>query len=104
MDYRCLYGHRVPDSYKFAIQQRTCPTCGSPTITVSGYRLARRLANEIPLDAITAFNTIYLIEEEHVITKTEASDVEDEEVEAERGEVTLKEEDPKNAANNGKGK
>lgn len=91
MDHRCLYGHRVPDSYKYSVQQRLCPTCGAPTITVDGYRLARRLSQEVPLDAITAFNTMYLIEEEHVlVAQVKEAPAE---TKPEKGEVTLPEDD-----------
>ena len=91
MDHRCLYGHRVPDTFKYSLNQRLCPTCGAPTVTVEGYRLARRLAQEVPLDAITSFNAIYLIEEEHVIT-AQAKDA-PAETKPEKGEVTLPEDD-----------
>lgn len=91
MDHRCLYGHRVPESFKYSLTQRLCPTCGAPTVTVEGYRLARRLAQEVPLDAITSFNAIYLIEEEHVITP-QAKDAPTE-GKPEKGEVTLPEDE-----------
>jgi hypothetical protein len=75
MDHRCLYGHRVPESFAFAIENRTCPTCGAPTITLDGYKLARRLATEIPLEAVQAFKAAALLEEAYVLTpREEAAD------------------------------
>ena len=54
MDHRCLYGHRVPAAFTFAIQNRTCPTCGAPTVTITGYQAARKLTTEVGLEAVTA--------------------------------------------------
>ena len=68
MDYRCLYGHRIPEHFTFSIQQRLCPTCGAPCVTLDGYRLARRLCQEVPLEAIAAFNVVRLIETHYTLT------------------------------------
>ncbi len=62
MDHRCLYGHRIPEQFSFAIQQRLCPTCGAPCVTLDGYRLARRLTQEVPLEALAAFNVVRILE------------------------------------------
>ncbi|MCB9791731.1 MAG: hypothetical protein H6741_03300 [Alphaproteobacteria bacterium] len=62
MDHRCLYGHRVPESFTFAIERRICPTCGAGTVTLEGYQLARRLAAEVPLQAVDAFNTVLFLQ------------------------------------------
>lgn len=67
MDHRCLYGHRVSESFAFAIEQRQCPVCGAPTVSVLGYQLARRLAAEVKLEALQAFNAIRLIEDDYVL-------------------------------------
>lgn len=68
MDHRCLYGHRIPEHFTFAIQQRTCPTCGAPCVTLDGYRLARRLTQEVPLEALAAFNVVRILEGHYVLT------------------------------------
>ena len=68
MDHRCLYGHRVPAAFTFAIQSRSCPTCGAPTVTVNGYQVARKLAAEAGLDAVAAFNALRVIESEWALT------------------------------------
>jgi len=99
MDHRCLYGHRVPETYKYSLTQRLCPVCGAPTVTVEGYRLARRLAQEVPLDAITSFNAIYLIEEEHMIV-AQAKEA-PAEGKPEKGEVTLPEDESAQPKGNG---
>jgi hypothetical protein len=62
MDHRCLYGHRVLASFTFAIQSRSCPTCGSSTVSVAGYQAARKLSLEGGMDALSAFNAVRLIE------------------------------------------
>jgi len=64
MDHRCLYGHRVPSTYAFAIQNRLCPMCGAGTVTVTGYQVARKLATDASLDAVSAFNVVKVIESE----------------------------------------
>jgi len=67
MDHRCLYGHRVPKDFAWVIQQRVCPVCGAPSVSVSGYQLARRLANELSIEAMSAFNTVRMLEEDYVL-------------------------------------
>ena len=67
MDHRCLYGHRVPATFAFAIQNRLCPMCGAATVTVAGYQVARKLTTEANLDAVQAFNVIKVIESEWVL-------------------------------------
>ena len=64
MDHRCLYGHRVPAAFTFAIQSRSCPTCGSNTVSINGYQVARRLATDAGLDAMAAFNAVRVIEKD----------------------------------------
>ncbi len=68
MDNRCLYGHRVPAAFTFAIQSRSCPTCGAPTVTVTGYEAARKLTTEVGLEAVAAFNAIRVLESDWVLT------------------------------------
>lgn len=68
MDHRCLYGHRVPAAFTFAIQSRTCPTCGAPTLTINGYQVARKITLEAQLDAVAAFQIVRIIEADWVIT------------------------------------
>ena len=68
MDHRCLYGHRIPEQFSFAIQQRLCPTCGAPCVTLDGYRLVRRLTQEVPLEALAAFNVVRILEGSFVLT------------------------------------
>lgn len=65
MDHRCLYGHRIPETFTFAIQQRSCPTCGAPSVTVEGYQLARQLTEHVRLEAMAAFNSVRFIEERY---------------------------------------
>ncbi len=67
MDHRCLYGHRVPKDFAWVIQQRVCPVCGAPSVSTSGYQLARRLANELSIEAMSAFNTVRMLEEDYVL-------------------------------------
>lgn len=67
MDHRCLYGHRVPATFAFAIQNRLCPMCGAATVTVTGYQVARKLTTDANLDAVQAFNVIKVIESEWVL-------------------------------------
>jgi hypothetical protein len=69
MDHRCLYGHRVPAAFTFAIQNRNCPTCGANTVTVEGYQLARKLATEVGLEAVQAFNAVRVVEADYVLTR-----------------------------------
>lgn len=68
MDHRCLYGHRIPEQFTFAINQRLCPTCGAPCVTLDGYRLARRLTQEVPLEALAAFNVVRILETSFTLT------------------------------------
>lgn len=77
MDHRCLYGHRVPEQFTFAITQRTCPTCGAPCVTLEGYRLARRLTQEVPLEALAAFSVVRLLEMHYTITARTAETTDD---------------------------
>ncbi len=72
MDHRCLYGHRVPSAFTFAIQSRNCPTCGAPTVTLTGYQAARKLTSEAGLDAVAAFTVVRVIEGEWVLTPVQA--------------------------------
>jgi len=65
MDYRCLYGHRTPASYSFAIEQGICPMCGAPIVSVVGYQIARKLASTVPLDPVVAFNTMRELEKDY---------------------------------------
>jgi hypothetical protein len=67
MDHRCLYGHRVPAAFTFAIQNRTCPTCGAQTVTINGYQAARKVTSEAGIDAVTVFQIIRIIESEWLI-------------------------------------
>ena len=67
MDHRCLYGHRVPATFAFAIQNRLCPMCGAATVTVTGYQVARKLTTDANMDAVQAFNVIKVIESEWVL-------------------------------------
>jgi len=73
MDHRCLYGHRVPTAFTFAIQNRSCPTCGAPTVTVNGYQAARKLATEAGLDAVAAFHALRVIEADWVLAPASQS-------------------------------
>jgi hypothetical protein len=68
MDHRCLYGHRVPAAFTYAIQSRSCPTCGAPTVTITGYQAARKLTTEVGLEAVAAFSAIRVLESEWVLT------------------------------------
>lgn len=72
MDHRCLYGHRVPAAFTFAIQSRSCPTCGAPTVTVTGYEAARKLTTEVGLEAVAAFSAIRVLEADYVLTPVTA--------------------------------
>lgn len=67
MDHRCLYGHRVPASFTFAIQSRSCPTCGAATVTLVGYQAARRLATEAGMEAVAAFHAVRVLEGEFTL-------------------------------------
>lgn len=67
MDHRCLYGHRISEQFNFAIQQRMCPICGAPSVTLDGYRLARELAQEVPMDALAAFNAACYLESRYTL-------------------------------------
>lgn len=64
MDHRCLYGHRVPSTFAYAIQQRLCPMCGASTVTITGYQVARKLTQEAGLNAHAAFQAVKIIEAE----------------------------------------
>ena len=75
MDHRCLYGHRVPAAFTFAIQNRTCPTCGAPTVTITGYQAARKLTTEVGLEAVTAFSAIRVLEAEWALTPVSSEPV-----------------------------
>ena len=71
MDDRCLYGHRVSKDFAWVIQQRVCPVCGAPTVSVAGYQLARRLAGGLSIEAVHAFKTVRMLEEEYVLVPRE---------------------------------
>lgn len=71
MDHRCLYGHRVPGDYRFAIERNACPVCGAELVSLDGYKLARALVTEAQLDAVTAFRTAKVLEKRFVITPRE---------------------------------
>lgn len=88
MDHRCLYGHRVPSEFSWAIQNRLCPSCGSRTVSVDGYQLARGLAQDIPLDARAAFDVVRYLEDRYDLKKRE-----EDEVEASVAEIELSEAD-----------
>ena len=90
MDHRCLYGHRIPVHFTFAVQARQCPTCGAPTVTVLGYQLARTLAEEVPLDPVKAFSAVRLIESRYALADLPAEVSEDEAVSE---EIELSEEE-----------
>ena len=68
MDHRCLYGHRTPSSFGFAIEQGSCPVCGAPMVSVMGYQIARKLAAEVPMDPVQAFNTVRYLESNYELT------------------------------------
>lgn len=92
MDHRCLYGHRIPENFTFAISQRLCPTCGAPCVTLEGYRLARRMTQEIPLEALAAFNVVRMLELHYTVTpRVETSD---DSANSQRVEVAPPPEDP----------
>ncbi len=78
MDHRCLYGHRVPISFTFAIQNRVCPTCGANTVTLNGYQAARRLTQDAQIDAVVAFNAVRILESEWVLTPISGAAEDDE--------------------------
>lgn len=67
-DHRCLYGHRVPADFSFAIENDACPKCGAPLISISGYELARGLATSVPLEAVQAFATVRFLEKNYVLS------------------------------------
>lgn len=90
MDHRCLYGHRVPITFTFAIQNRVCPTCGANTVTLNGYQAARRLTQEAQIDAVIAFNAVRILESEWVLTPIAGA--------AEEDEVAVVDETPEVAA------
>lgn len=62
MDRRCLYGHRVTASFRHAIENDQCPVCGAEMISLDGYKIARQVAQSVPLDGTAAFRTVKLIE------------------------------------------
>lgn len=74
MDYRCLYGHRVPADFSFAIENDTCPRCGAQLVSVDGYQLARTLAAGVPLDAVQAFATVRFLEQNFNLTPKDADE------------------------------
>jgi len=73
MDRRCLYGHRVAASFRFAIERDACPVCGAELISLEGYRLARKLAEAVPLDAVAAFRTARVVERSYGLTPLDAA-------------------------------
>lgn len=74
MDHRCLYGHRVPATFAYAIQNRLCPMCGASTVTVTGYQAARKLTQEANLDAVNAFAIIRVIEGDYTLQPNTAAE------------------------------
>lgn len=71
-DHRCLYGHRVPVRYTYAIAQRQCPMCGGPTLTLPAYEAARRIASTLQVDAMVAFQALRLVEDRWRLVPVEA--------------------------------
>jgi hypothetical protein len=94
MDYRCLYGHRVPADFSFAIDNDACPRCGAQLVSLSGYQLARTLATGVPLEAVQAFATVRFLESNFTLTPKgdEAEEPSDEEEES-VGEIEIDESD-----------
>ncbi|MCK6505917.1 hypothetical protein L6R53_21445 [Myxococcota bacterium] len=76
MDRRCLYGHRVNATFHHAIERDQCPICGAELITLDGYRLARQLAQTVPLDGGAAFRAVKLIETNYVLKPRPATTTE----------------------------
>lgn len=74
MDYRCLYGHRTPSTFNFAIEQGICPMCGAPIVSVVSYQIARKLAAAVPLDPVTAFNTLRILEKDYELVAREPAE------------------------------
>lgn len=75
IDHRCLYGHRTPGSFAFAIDSGSCPVCGAPLVSVVGYQIARKLASTVPLDPVDAFNTVRTLEKEYdLVPRVHAED------------------------------
>lgn len=94
MDHRCLYGHRVPGDFRFAIERNACPVCGAELVSLDGYKLARALVKEAQLDAVTAFKTAKVLEQRFEIRPREPGAGGDDADEAPtRGEVQLDQED-----------
>lgn len=93
MDYRCLYGHRVPADFSFAIDNDACPRCGAQLVSLSGYQLARTLATGVPLEAVQAFATVRFLESNFTLTPKgdEAEEPSDEEESV--GEIEIDESD-----------
>jgi hypothetical protein len=86
MDHRCLYGHRTPASFAFAIDSGSCPVCGAPLVSVVGYQIARKLASTVPLDPVDAFNTVRTLELEYeLVPRTQTDD----EVEVSMAEIEI---------------
>ena len=73
MDHRCLYGHRVPATFAYAIQNRLCPMCGASTVTVTGYQVARKLTQEAGMDAHAAFQAVKVIEADWIFQPVTAN-------------------------------
>jgi hypothetical protein len=96
MDHRCLYGHRVPATFSFAIQNRTCPTCGAGTLTLNGYEAARALAGDGGLDAMAAFAAVRLLEASWRLVPVDAVDAAP--AEAPSAALGAPEEEPRAAA------
>lgn len=77
MDHRCLYGHRVASTFRYAIDNDACPICGAELISVDGYKLARTLAEGVPLDGVAAFRTARVLLRRYVLTPLDAQDAGD---------------------------
>ena len=73
MDRRCLYGHRVNASFHYAIERDQCPVCGAELISLDGYRIARQLAQSVPMDGGMAFRTVKVIELSYVLQPRQPS-------------------------------
>ncbi|HJN78310.1 MAG TPA: hypothetical protein QGF58_30635 [Myxococcota bacterium] len=95
MDYRCLYGHRTPSSFGFAIEQGVCPSCGAPIVSVVGYQIARKLAATVPLDPVLAFATLRVLENEYDITPKAVTE---DEAEVSMAEIEIDEAEVENTA------
>ncbi|MCP4806988.1 MAG: hypothetical protein GY913_18025 [Proteobacteria bacterium] len=89
MDHRCLYGHRTPASFGFAIESGSCPVCGAPLVSVVGYQTARDLAADVPMDPVLAFNTVQYLEQHYDMSPK--GDVEEEPAEVSVAEIEIDE-------------